>query len=172
LVGRYVLVRISGNAGYDLMRCRRCNGKHPYLTLMCEPQPFSGAYRGVHAYFHALGVAGAELDMSPADRERFRSASRLFGPAGGLPHLATSHPRLARQLGTAERDVDVGSFPLGVLEPIGPTVAQRLLDRINARGPTPPLVVPGLTTNGRLGVLAELAHGGLPCPSTSDHPTT
>lgn len=159
LTRKYFLVRIAGNAGYDLMRCRRCNGKHPYLTLMCEAQPFDGSTRGVYAYYHALGLAGGELDMSPAERERFRAAAKLFGPAKDLPALHTSHPRTARELGTAEGDADVGSWPLGLLEPIPPTLAQRLLDRINAAGLKPPLVVPGLLTNGRLGVLAPLENG-------------
>ena len=159
LATKYFLVKISGNHGYDLMRCKRCNGKHTYLSLMCEPQPFDGATRGVYAFYHALGLAGAMGYLTPAERERFERASKLFGPARGLPALHTSHPRLAREIGTAEGDADVGSFPLGTLEPIPPTLAQRLLDRINATGLKPPLVVPGLMTNGKLGVLAPVIGG-------------
>lgn len=153
LAQTFVLVRIAGNAGYDLMRCGRCRQKHPYLTLQCLPQPFSGAYRGIWAYYHALGLAGAEMQLSPAERARFALAATLFGPSKGLPALATSHPRLAREMGTDEADADIGAFALGVLEQISLLVAQRLLDAINDTGLKPPLVVPGLMTNGRLGVL-------------------
>jgi hypothetical protein len=168
LSSQYYLVRISGNDGYDVMRCKRCNGRHPYLTLMCEPQPFDGATRGVYAFYHALGIAGAEMSMSPADRARFAKAARMFGPSKDLPHLATSHPETARSLKTEEDAADIGAFPLGKLEPIPRTMAQKLLDRINATGLQPPLVVPGLITNGKVGVLAPLSggNGHAPIPGT------
>jgi hypothetical protein len=158
LARQYGLIRIAGNAGYDLMRCGRCRGKHAYLTLMCEPQPFDGATRGVYAWFHALGLAGAELHMTPAERQRFANLRRMLNL--GRQDFASAHPRTARQFGTAENDADVGAIPLGLWEPIAPTLAQRLLDRVNAKGPKPPLVVPGLITNGRLGVLAPSAGQG------------
>jgi hypothetical protein len=155
----YLLVKIGGNDGYDIMRCKRCRQKHPYLTLMCIEQPFDGATRGIYAFYHALGVAGAEMWLSPIERARFNKAARLFGPSKGLPHLATSHPQLARSLKTEEDAADIGAFPLGKLEPIPRTMAQKLLDKINATGLQPPLVVPGLLTNGKVGVLAPLSGG-------------
>lgn len=151
LASRFVIYRIAGNAGYDLMRCKRCKQKHPYITFMCEVQPFSMADRGIFGYFHALGTNS--LSLSPAERQRFNDAAKLFGPARGLAPLGSSHPETARQLGTQEDEADVGAFPLGVAEEVAPLVAQRLLDRINAKA-KPPLVVPGLYTNGKLGVLA------------------
>lgn len=160
LMSRYVLVRIAGNAGYDTMRCKRCRRLHPYLTLMCKPQPFDGASRGVYAYWHALGIAGAETSMTPAERARFARVAALLGPSKDAPDLATSHPQLARSLKTEEDAADVGAIPLGVLEEISPIVAQRLLDDINGTGLQPPLVVPGLMTAGRIGVLAPLSTGG------------
>lgn len=160
LASKYFLVRIAGNAGYDLMRCGRCNQKHPYLTLACKPQPFDGATRGVYAWFHALGLAGAQMHMTPAERKRFADLSRMFRL--GRQDFAASHPRTARGFQTAEDAVDIGAIPLGVLEPIPPTLAQRLLNDINATGIKPPLVVPGLVTNGRLGVLAPArGQGGI-----------
>ena len=158
LARQYGLVRIAGNAGYDLMRCDRCRGKHPYLTLACKPQPFDAATRGVYAWFHALGLAGAELHMTPAEKRRFEHLRRVLNL--GQQHFASSHPQTARQFGTGENDADVGAIPLGLWEPISALVAQRLLNDINATGITPPLVVPGLITNGRLGVLAPAVGQG------------
>jgi hypothetical protein len=157
LAARYFLVRIGGNAGYDLMRCKRCNGKHQYLTLMCEPQPFSGATKGIFAWFHALGLPGKEFEMSPEDRKRFADLARLFKL--GRHDIGASHPRMAAAMKTEQNAVDIGAFPLGTLEQIPPTLAQRLLDKINATGLKPPLVVPGLFTDGRLGVLTPLLGG-------------
>ena len=153
----YVVVRIAGNAGYDTMRCRRCRGKHSHLTLMCETQPFYGLSDALYAYWRAVGAAGSGSSLSPAQKRRLADLDRLFGPAEAWPDFAQAHPRTARDLGIGERDADFGALPIGVPEPISVATAQRLLDKINVRGCKPPLVVPGLLTNGRLGVLAPVA---------------
>lgn len=158
LIKKFYLVRIAGNAGYDQMRDARGH-KHPYLTLACLPQPFSGVDEGIYGVFHALGVPGSEIPkLTAAQRHRFEVVSKLFGPPGA-PDLARAHPRTARALGTAETDADVGAFKLGVLEEVSRMAAQRMVDAINDTGLKPPLVVPGLFTHGRLGVLAPARPG-------------
>lgn len=149
LAGRYFLVKIAGNG--DVWRCRRCGGKHRYLTLMCVEQPFSGLTRGLYAYYRTVGVYGAESYLSPVERARYAELRRLFGDA---PDIATSHPEFARQVGTADRDADVGAFTftatepsataLGLVEKIDRDKASRLVARINGRGLKPPLIVEGI----------------------------
>lgn len=159
LAQKWFIVRIAGNAGYDSMRCPSGH-KHPYLTLACRPQPFSGVDEGIYGVFHALGIPGSEIPkLTAAQRHRFEIVSKLFGPSG-TPDLASSHPRTARALGTAETDADAGAFPLGVLEEVSRMVAQRMVDAINDTGLKPPLVVPGLFTHGRLGVHVPARPGG------------
>jgi hypothetical protein len=117
LAQKFYLVRIAGNAGYDSMRCPSGH-KHPYLTLACRPQPFSGVDEGIYGVFHALGIPGSEIPkLTAQQRHRFEIVSKLFGPPGA-PDLARSHPRTAREMGTAETDADAGAFPLGVLEEV------------------------------------------------------
>jgi hypothetical protein len=152
LRSRFFLVRIGGNG--DVWRCRRCHGRHPYLTLMCVPQPFSGLGRGLYAYWKTVGAAAALTDLTPSERARLADLDRAFGPGAGLADLATSHPETARAVGTAERDADLGAYSfvasvqsstaLGVVEPITRAEAARFVRRINLRGIKPPLVVPGL----------------------------
>lgn len=150
----YVLVRIAGNAGYDSLRCRRCNRLHTHLTLMCEPQPFYGLSEGLFAYSKALGISGNERFLTADQRHRLAQLSKFLGPAADAPDLATSHPRTVREMRIGERDADLAAVAIGVLEPISHATAQRLLDAVNAKGVKPPLVVHGLMTNGRMGVLA------------------
>lgn len=152
LRSRFFLVRIGGNG--DVWRCRRCQGRHDYLTLMCVPQPFSGLGRGLYAYWKTVGAAGRLDDLRPSDRARLADLDRAFGPAAGLPDLQTSHPETARTLAVDERDADLGAYSfvasvqtstaLGVVEPITKAEAARFVRRINLRGLKPPLVVPGL----------------------------
>lgn len=152
LAGRFFLVKIAGNG--DVWRCRRCRGKHRFLTLGCIEQPFSGLTRGLYAYYRTVGMHGAESYLSPAERARYAALGRMFGPMAGVPDVATSHPLMARQIGTAERDADLGaltftatepsSAALGLVEPISREKAARLVARINTRI-KPPLVLEGLT---------------------------
>lgn len=151
LAGRFFLVRIAGNG--DVWRCRRCRGKHRYLTLNCIEEPFSGLTRGLYAYYRTVGVHGAEAYLSPAERARYAALGRMFGPMN-LPDVATSHPLLARRIGTAERDADLGamtftatepsSTALGLVEVIPREKAERLARRINMRGIKPPFVLEGV----------------------------
>lgn len=138
----FVLVRIRGSAGTgDVLRCRGCNGRHEFLTLRCIPQPFSGLQGGLFGYYHTLGVTGAAMTLSPAERARFDAVARLFD---GRPDLAAGHPQTARIIATPERDVDLGAISLGILTPITKAEARRYADRINARGIHPPFTLPGL----------------------------
>lgn len=152
LAAQFFLVRIGGNG--DVWRCRNCGGKHRYLTLRCIEQPFSGLTHGLYAYYKTVGAFGAEAFMSPPERARYDRLGQMFEQTSRTPDLATSHPQLARQIGTAEHESDVGAFSfvatepsayaLGILEPITRDVARRLARRINATGIRPAFMVPGL----------------------------
>jgi len=145
LASRYFLVRAAGGPAGEIWRCRRCNGKHRYFTLMCKEQPFSGLTGGLYAFWHVVGAQGAAGYLSDAQRTRLRELSRLFGPSRDAPDLATSHPETARKLATAETDADLGALALGILEPITRAEAQRYADRINAAAGRPIFTLPGLT---------------------------
>lgn len=148
LASRYFLVR-QGSLG-EIFRCRECKQKHPYLTLRCVEQPFSGAEGGLLAYYKVLGRPGAVQQMTPAERARLRQIGRIVDMVGTLPEIGAGHPDLARRAAYAnalgERDALIGSVSLGILEPIPQALAQKLLDRINLRGGH--LTVPGLSSEG------------------------
>jgi hypothetical protein len=133
----YFLVR-QGSLG-EILRCKRCGAKHPYLTLMCVEQPFSGLTGGIFGYCHAGLQTKSYEHLPPLERARFE---RIATSLGG--NLADSHPELVRSMQIAPSDVDSISFALGVLEPITKTKAQQLVWRINAKGRRPPLIVPGI----------------------------
>jgi hypothetical protein len=137
LGSQYFLVRISGQ--WDRWRCRNCGGKHPYLTLRCIEQPFSGLTGGLYAVWHHVGANGILPTLSPAQRAKF---DRLAGIFAGVD-LSRSHPRTAQAMGVAERDAELGAIALGILEPLSRASAQALVKRINV-ALKPPLVVPGL----------------------------
>jgi hypothetical protein len=145
LAGRYFLVRAAGGPAGEIWRCRRCNGKHRYFTLMCKEQPFSGLTGGLYAFWHTVGAQGAAAYLSDAQRARLREMSKLFGPSQDAPDLATAHPQTVRQFATAETDADLGALALGILEPITQTEAQRYADRINAAAGRRIFTLPGLT---------------------------
>jgi hypothetical protein len=138
LRGRYFLVR-QGTLG-EIMKCKRCGGKHAYLTLACIERPFSGITAGVYAYYRtqpALGMTGRS-QLSHAEQERLAAMDRIFGKR---PDLATSHSEMARKLNQEdgagkEGDLNLGGVALGVLEPISPVKAQQLVDAINTRAQT------------------------------------
>jgi hypothetical protein len=140
---RYFLVR-QGSLG-EIFRCRRCQVKHAYMTLMCVERPFSGVAEGLWAYFQTVGTPEAVARMTPAERVRLNQVKGLFAPPGDpLPDLATVHPRFARGMRVGERDAQAAAVPLGILDEIPASLAQRFVSRINARGIKPPLVLPGL----------------------------
>lgn len=146
LMSRYFLVR-QGSLG-EIFRCRRCGQKHPYLTLMCVEQPFSGIDGGLYAFYKVMGNRDAVCQMRPDERRRFREVRRLFRPLDKLPDMGQAHRSIASQAirfdALGERDAVIGSVALGILEPIPQTLAQRLLTRINTRGGK--LTVPGLNS--------------------------
>lgn len=139
LKNQFFLVRIAGNG--DVWRCTRCNSKHPYMTLMCIEQPFSGVDGGLYAFYKVAGDTGAVDFMNPTQRSRYESISRLFGRQ---PDLATSHPLLARSIQTGPRDIDAGAMALGLLEPITRAKAIQLARAINGRGIKPPFRLDGI----------------------------
>lgn len=153
LAGRFFLVRIGGNGLNWRCSPRKggCGGYHPYLTLRCVEQPFSGLTRGLYAYWHTVGAYGARRHLTLRERARYDTIDRMFG---GTPDLAELHPTTARAVGTTERDADAGAYvftatelsstALGVVEPITADKAARLARRINMRGIMPPFVLEGL----------------------------
>jgi hypothetical protein len=61
------------------------------------------------------------------------------------PFSGTGHPLLARAQAVAERDILLGGLPLGMLEEIPASLAQRYVTRINSRLPLDArLILPGL----------------------------
>lgn len=143
LAARYFLVR-QGSLG-EIFRCKRCNVRHAYMTLMCVERPFSGIAEGLWAYFQTVGTPEALARMTTAERRRLGQVTAFFAPPGNdLPDLATLHPRFARGMRVPERDALTGAVPLGILDEIPRSLAQRYVTQINTRGLKPPLVLPGL----------------------------
>lgn len=142
LAGRFFLVR-QGSLG-ELFRCSRCQMKHTYLSLMCVERPFSGVAEGLWAYYQTAGTPQARARLTQAERRRLDQVQRLLRPTAGLPDLAASHPQFARGLAVAEGDIEMGGVPLGILEEIPASLAQRFQSRINARGCRPKLALPTL----------------------------
>lgn len=139
---RFFLVR-QGSLG-EIFRCKECNGKHQFFSLRCCERPFSGIAEGLWAYTQAAGTPEALRRMTPAEKRQVANAKRLLGTAATLPDLASSHPQFARGIGVAERDLQLAAMPLGILEEVPASLAQRFQDRINLRGLKPPLALPGL----------------------------
>jgi hypothetical protein len=85
--------------------------------------------------------------MKPEEQRRVESVRRLLGPSDGLPDLSTGHPAMARAQAVGERDLQVGAVPMGILEEIPASLAQRFVTRINMQIPIDArLRLPGLTT--------------------------
>lgn len=142
LQNQFFLIR-QGSLG-EVLRCRRCKGKHRHFTDMCIELPFSGLMNGLHAYWFHAGKYGAENFLTEVELERYQSIQAVLSKS--LPDFAVSHPETARQMKTDERDFDAGTVALGLLEPITRQKASALVWNINAHGRKPPLVLPGLET--------------------------
>lgn len=128
LAGRFYLVR-QGEMG-ELMRCKRCQSKHSYITFMCIERPLSGLSGGLYARWRTAPATWYRGELSPEERRRLEEFDKLFGPQ---TDMRTGHPQTARVLGTTERDGDIGKLALGVLEPITREKAEQLVTAINRR---------------------------------------
>lgn len=154
MAAQFFLVRIAGNDGLgELWRCRRCKGRHPYLTASCTERPFSGLDGALYAIYQQAGDLAAVRSLSP-DQTARRDAAAVIARevVSTLPDLATTHPdwarRRAQQTQLAQFDLEVGGVIVGRAEQIPKTLAQRLLDRINqSRMGVAKLAVDGLTVN-------------------------
>lgn len=142
LAGQFFLVNIAKGSAGEIWRCRRCKGKHRYLTLFCVEQPFSGLSGGLYAYWHTIGANGAGAFLSETEARRLKLIADRIG--GGRADLGASHPETARRVGTAPNDADMGALALGVLDPIKPEKARDLVRRINMRAGKDILSLPGL----------------------------
>lgn len=127
LASTYFLVRTAGTG--DTLACKRCAGKHRFLTLFCVERPWSGITNGLYGYWKAAGDA-AQF-MNPEQSARYARLTRMFGAVE--PDLGQAHPRTARSLKLDPRDVDRGAVALGILEPITRAYASKLVDSINQR---------------------------------------
>jgi len=135
LRSRYFLLRIGGNDGVgEVWRCRRCRGRHTYMTASCIERPFNGIDQIVYAVFQQAGDLAAVKSVNGQAR-----ASAVLKPVMALPDLAEHHPEMARQraqtAGLALFDIEVAGVRLGRVEEIAKTFAQRLLTRINQNRP-------------------------------------
>jgi hypothetical protein len=138
---QYFLVR-QGTLG-EIFRCRRCKKKDKYMTLMCVERPYSGVAQGLFGYYERFGTPEAYKSMTPQEIMRMTAVRRMLG-LRDVPDVATSHPRFARSLGVSERDLLAGAVALGIVVPIDKAKAQKLQNKINARGLKPKLLLPGL----------------------------
>lgn len=150
----FFLVRIAGSDGLgELWRCRRCRGKHPYLSLNCVERPFSGLDQVLYVIWQQAGDLAAVKSVSPEQAARHNAGRAIARQVvDDIPDLATSHPEMARRRALDGRmaafDLDVGGLVVGRAEPIPPTLAQRYLDRINAlRQSGGKLAIDGLEIN-------------------------
>lgn len=125
----WVLVRIDGEA--ERWRCTRCNCKHAHFTLCCVERPFRGLREGLRAYWHNTGLANPS-DLSPAQQQHKALLDEMFD-GKPPPALASVHPEMARRLATPERDLDLGAFVLGTIDPISDRTAREKIALINAR---------------------------------------
>lgn len=125
----WVLVRIDGEA--ERWRCGRCNCKHAHFTTLCIERPFRGLREGLRAYWHNTGLARPG-DLSPGQQRHRALLDEMFD---GRPPvaLADRHPEMARRLATPERDLDLGAFVLGTIDPISDRTAREKIALINAR---------------------------------------
>lgn len=136
LAHMYFLVRQGAEFG-ERLRCTRCNNRHDYITLMCVPKPITGLAGGLYAYYRALKEAKAEHELTPEQLTRLQEVRVLLNK---MPDLSTVHPQMARKVvkDIGPSDLEMGAVSLGILEPISPTEARRLVEKINDEGLRPP----------------------------------
>lgn len=131
----YFLVKQGDEFG-ERLRCKRCNNRHDYITLMCINKPITGLANGLYAYCRALKEAKAEHELSTAELSRLTEITNLLRK---MPDLSNVHPQLARKMvkDIGPSDLQIGAVSLGVLEGISPTEARKLVDDINVKGIRP-----------------------------------
>lgn len=140
LARQFFLLRIGGNDGLgEIWRCKRCRGRHAYLTWNCVERPFNGLDQVVNAVYQIAGDLGAVRSLDPIQRDHQTAKRVILREAASLPDLATLHPETARQIAASGRlgvlDVEIGGIKLGRVEPIPRPLAQRFLDKANANAP-------------------------------------
>lgn len=138
LAATFFLVRNDGDLG-EKLRCKRCGGKHAYITSMCVEHPFDGLANGLFAFWHTVGAHGGEQYLSAEGRRIYDAVQAKLGP-----DFASSNPHLTGSLNIDPQDVHFGAISLGTLEPISRADAQKRVWRINSLGRRPPLSLPGL----------------------------
>ncbi len=140
--GRFFLINIAGNNGLgEMWRCKRCHGRHRYLTASCIERPFNGLDQVLYLMWQQAGDLAAVRSLSPNQRARRDAAAVIAREVvRDIPDLAAHHPEMARRQaaasGLARFDLEVGGVLVGQAEMIPKTLAQRYLDKINANRPT------------------------------------
>lgn len=140
LANKFFLLR-QGEMG-EVLRCKRCNTKHTYFTLMCVERPFDGLKEGLYAYWFHAGRYGTKNFLNDVSLQRYEAIASVLSK--DYPDIAAAHPQLAKKLGTEEEDFDVGTVALGILEPISREKAEALAWNINLKGIKPPFKLKGL----------------------------
>lgn len=130
LSASYMLVR---NDGPERWRCQWCNVRHEHYTTQCIPRPWRGLQHALYGYWRNTADVRPS-DLTAAQRQRMNELGRVFGKLGRAEPISVQHPRTARELGTAEGDVDYGATILGSLDPITPQKAMFYAELIRARG--------------------------------------
>lgn len=139
LANMFFLVR-QGDTFGERIRCTRCNQRHNYITLMCVNRPITGIVQGLYAYYRAIKDTGRDKELTPDEQTRF---DMVFDALMQMPDLSNVHPQMARQVvkDIGPKDAQLGAIALGVLEPISPTEARQLAEKINMYGIRPPFVL-------------------------------
>jgi hypothetical protein len=108
--------------------------------LDCHERPFSGLDQVLYVMWRQAGDLAAVKSLDPTQQRRHDAGLAIAREVvGAVPDLAEHHPEMARsmarQTGMTPLDLEVGGVVVGRAEPIPRTLAQRLLDRINANRP-------------------------------------
>lgn len=143
---QFFLLR-QGELG-EVLRCTRCNTKHTYFTLMCVERPFDGLEDGLYAYWYHAGRYGQENFLNEVSLQRYEAIAKVLAKNPKYADVASSHPMLAKSLGTETNDFDTGAVSLGLLEPITAAKAAALAWNINLKGLKPEFKLKGLEPNG------------------------
>lgn len=135
LAHSYFLVK-QGDTFGERLKCTSCGLRHDYITMRCVNKPITGLAGGLFAYYRLITDLHLETELKPEQLVRFREIRSALNE---MPDLSRTHPQMARQMmkDIGPSDMKLGALSLGILEPISPTEAADLVDKINERGVIP-----------------------------------
>lgn len=139
LANMFFLVK-QGDSFGERLKCVECGGRHKYITLRCVNKPITGLANGLFAYYRVIKDFHLETELSPAELSRFQEINQVLM---NMPDIGSVHPQLARTVtkDIGPSDLQLGAVSLGILEPISPTEANSLAQKINDRGIKPKFVL-------------------------------